>query len=468
MTDPVGTAEAIGSAAVGGVQLLKDELGIPVTGAFGDQREAARAVGEHYADRYGSGQALLDTMRTDPVGFAADAFGVVSGVGGVGRTVTGAAAPARAAAKAAKGKTPSKREIVRKAPSKEALRREANMLYKAAEDAGVRFQGAEYSKFVDQLQTRMMREGMDPVLHPKIARLQSVLTDTRGRNPSLADLEIMRRQFGAAAGDADASTRRLGVIGQEMIDEFVESGSASATGTLKDARKTWARLRKSEIVEKAIERASVSQAGPDVGLRQEFRNLYKAIVSGRKDVRGFSAAEKKAIKAVAEGGAMNNTLRRLGALGGGIGTSRATLNAMVGGSLGYGIGTMMGGPLVGGPIGAAVTAGGGQLAARAARRGTERRADYARALAAHGGEPTAPRAKNGLANGIKNGVNGVHKNGLVRGSRAGIVAAPAGPGAALAGADSPPPQYPNARKAPDGRFYVQDEQGRFREVLPYE
>ena len=49
---------------------------------------------------------------------------------------------------------------------------------------------------------------------------------------------------------------------------------------------------------------------------------------------------------------------------------------------------LVGGPLIGGPIGAALVTGGGNLAARQAQKLTQRRADMARAIAARGETPT--------------------------------------------------------------------------------
>ena len=44
----------------------------------------------------------------------------------------------------------------------------------------------------------------------------------------------------------------------------------------------WSRLKKSEIIDTAIENAGVSQAGLEAGLRNEFRSLWKARNSVRK------------------------------------------------------------------------------------------------------------------------------------------------------------------------------------------
>ena len=177
---------------------------------------------------------------------------------------------------------------------------------------------------------------------------------------------------------------RLGGIGIDLLDDFVEAGSASTGGTLKEARALWARLRKTELLEQAIEKARKSQAGFEVGLRQEFRIIARGIIDKNKKYRGSTPDEVKAINAVVEGEAISNNLRRLGALAGGQDTGRATLNAIAGSGLGYGVGTYIAGPLIGGPIGAGLTYGVGNLAAKKAMDMTERRANLARAIAARG------------------------------------------------------------------------------------
>ena len=78
-TDPVGTAKSIGQTAVGGMQKLKDSLGIPTTNVFGDQRASAEAAGEFFVDRLGGWENIKRTIATDPVGAVADLATVLSG-----------------------------------------------------------------------------------------------------------------------------------------------------------------------------------------------------------------------------------------------------------------------------------------------------------------------------------------------------------------------------------------------------
>lgn len=50
--------------------------------------ETANAIGGMYKERYGTWDAIRHTIKTDPVGFAADLSSVLTGVGGAGRAVT--------------------------------------------------------------------------------------------------------------------------------------------------------------------------------------------------------------------------------------------------------------------------------------------------------------------------------------------------------------------------------------------
>ena len=357
----------------------------------------------------GSGYRLriTDTLRRDPAGVALDLGGLAAG---------GAGAGARAASMSAKfgrhiadidpppPKTrttvPTDREFIAGAPSKEGLRKHGSMLYKAADEAGVRFEGPAYTEFVDRLSVKLMSEGLDPVLYPKTSRIHKIMNETIGTNPSLQELNTLRRQYGDAAESPDPAERRLGKMGRDAVDRFVESSDSATGSVLKEARQTWAQMRKTEVIERAIAKGKKAKAGVEAGLRAEFAKLYRAHIDGNKKMRGFSDAEIKAIGAVADGNMSANVLARIGSLSGGTGSQRNMLNLMAGGGLGYGAGTMIGGPLIGGPLGAGAVAGGANLAQRLAQRGTQQRADMARAVTARGETPeqaAVPTARSGRA-----------------------------------------------------------------------
>ena len=75
--DPIGAAKNAYDLGVGVYSLLTD----------GDEpeEEMARAVGQYYADRYGSLDAVKNSFKTDPVGVALDFASAFSGMGGAVR-----------------------------------------------------------------------------------------------------------------------------------------------------------------------------------------------------------------------------------------------------------------------------------------------------------------------------------------------------------------------------------------------
>ena len=399
-TNPLQTLEGMGSAAVGGIQHAKDAVGIPTLNTFGDQREAGSAAGQYF-QRYHPDN-LATTFRTDPAGTAVDALGALSGAGGAARGAMKLAPhmrgqdlmPLPQGAPQAAPPRMTREQFVEGAPSTAQLKAAGGALFEAAENAGVRFAAKDYTMAVDKMSVRLMKEGLDPVLHPRVARVHALMNETIGNNPSLPDLMILRKQFGAAAKSLDPDERRLASLAIDRLDKFVESGDSATSGVLRDARRLWGQMRRSEILEDAIERGKDAQSGVEAGLRNEFRGLHRAIINKRKDMRGFSADEKAAIKAVAQGNITSNVLRRIGSLSGGSGAQRNMLNLLVGGSAGAGAGGMIAGPF-GSALGAAAVPAIGAAAQKMATRGTQGRADLARAVTARGEPPPTGPSRSG-------------------------------------------------------------------------
>ena len=321
------------------------------------------------------------TMRPEDVKVATDAGDAVRET--VGK-MKGAAAEA---GKRERGT----RAFIEGAPTTEALGKQADVFFEAARKSGVRFSSRDFGPFRRKLVRTLRGEGADKVLHPKIDRLVKLIEDAPpGITPDMGNLMILRRQFGAAASDLDKSTSRLGSIGVDLIDDFVEGGSAPTSAIMKDANRLWARMRKSETIERAIAKADTAQQGFEAGLRAEFKSIYRGIIDGNKKYRGFTPDEVKAIKAVAQGNFTANTLRRIASLSGGSGPQRAMQNLLQGGAVGGGLGFAVGGP-AGAAVGAGIAPLAGHVAGRMAERGTLRRANLARAMAARGETPAQAR-----------------------------------------------------------------------------
>lgn len=83
VTSPQQTAANLTKLGQGAIEIMLDKIGLEdVVNFFGrhpSHQEFARNVGEFFANRYGSEEALMNTMANDPVGFMADAATVIYG-----------------------------------------------------------------------------------------------------------------------------------------------------------------------------------------------------------------------------------------------------------------------------------------------------------------------------------------------------------------------------------------------------
>ena len=422
VSNPIDTLGAIADAGTGGMQLLRDKIGVPTLGLLDDHRDEARAVGEHFSGRYGGGQEILDTFREDPVGAGLDLGGLLTGGAFAGARAPGVAGklaqaitradPVVAAGRgvsrgveAFRNRAPSNKEFISEAPSPDQLQGQASNLFQQAEASGVKFKSDYFKQFAEDTLSTLVDQGADTILSPKVSRVADLLEKAKdqGRSPSIAEMSILRRQFGNAASSADAAERRLAGLAIDKIDDFVEGGAGHVGAQLGEARALWSRLRKSQVIDAAIENAEAAQQGVEAGLRAEFKSLYRA--RDNKKMRGFSKDEMSAIKRVAMGDFTSNTLRRIGSLGGGSGSSRNMLNLLIG------TGT---GAAVGGPVGAVAVPLAGYGAQRAATAMTKNRADLARAITARGAVPkqsAAPRPKTVLDRFLEEGATRRYRPG---------------------------------------------------------
>lgn len=210
---------------------------------------------------------------------------------------------------------------------------------------------------------------------------------------SLHDLELLRRSLRNAAGNTlDKSSQALSAKLVDKLDDAVDALSASqiaASGAsgrpvvdaLKEARSAYRTGMKAQLVEDAMQRAQSAASGMENGLRVEFRKL----VNNPRLARNFTAAEREAIKSVAEGNFTTNALRWLGTFGVPIDQGRNFLGSLTGGGVGATIGGMVGGP-AGATIGGFALPAVGTAAKAGASRATQNLADIAEALVKSGSQ----------------------------------------------------------------------------------
>jgi len=231
------------------------------------------------------------------------------------------------------------------APSKETLKASAQRAYERASAAGVVVSPQSVADLRTRLMTTLGREGIDPTLHPATTAAMRRLGEAEGPL-TLERVETLRRVAKEAqkAATQNPADRRLATMLVDDIDEFIDSlgpadivagDAATATRALRDARNLWSRARKADLVDELIERAQTragahyTQAGMEHALRQEFKTL----ALNERKMRMFTPQERAAIKSIARGSRIENTLRNLGKFDPTTGGMAALISAALGGGL---------------------------------------------------------------------------------------------------------------------------------------
>lgn len=226
-------------------------------------------------------------------------------------------------------------------PTTEQLSAASREAYKRADDSGLAMSEASFEQLKADLSGELKKLGMNEKLHPKATAALEELEKHKGPI-TLQETEMLRRIANDAMDTPEAADQlRAGTI-VDRLDEYVDNvsdvdvvgGDKAGASALKEARALYTRKRKTEDIDRLIERAKLAPSGFENGLRIEFRNLVK---NDRKFKR-FSKEEQEAIRKVATGGNIAS-LTNLSKLVG-----KAAPTGIVSAGIGSGLGALIGGP----------------------------------------------------------------------------------------------------------------------------
>ncbi len=241
----------------------------------------------------------------------------------IGRLAGGILAPIGGALAKESAKTlisgSAKKLLRQAAPSIEGLKTAARGVYKEIDDLGVTVNPSATSRLGAELQTLTKRQGFDSGIHKDVAAALKRFDEVAGKPLSLSEVDILRRVTNAAAASPKPDEARLGKMMISKIDDFLDTaGRNELSGTTKnigakyrDARQLWRRVKKSEQLAEAWDKAELSPAGFENGIRQQFRQILKS----NKQKKGFTKEELKAMRDVVEGTTLRNMSEKLGMLG---------------------------------------------------------------------------------------------------------------------------------------------------------
>lgn len=287
----------------------------------------------------------------------------------------------------------------RSIPTSDALKDAASAAYKAVDNSGAVVGAPAAKTIADDITSMSLSQGIDPTIHPRATAALKRLQEFGAGPKTMQDVQLMRRIIGAVGKSPEADERRIAGIMQNQLDDYLEqlgpqdftNGTPQAATDLAKGNDLYRTAKKTQLIEDTVQKAkdmagpNYSASGYENALRQQFKNL---LVS-KTGLRGFSKAERAAVRQIAMGGPVENALRYLGRFA-------PTGNiSMMSGAVPFLAGTAAGNS-GGGALASLGLMGGGALARRLATGATLGNANLARGLVASGGQ--APRlSPRGLA-----------------------------------------------------------------------
>lgn len=210
-------------------------------------------------------------------------------------------------------------------PGNEELRQAAEAAYKAADDAGVIFRPEGVQRMANDIRVDLAEFGFHPGLQPRVATVLDELERIQNGNVTLKGMDVLRRIADSARKSLDPSEKALGNRIISHIDDFMQNmrpddvltGDAQRAGeALRTARDMWGRMRKSEMVDEAVERASrrAASTGSGGNVDNATRQNIRGILDSPKKSRGLKPDERAAMETVVRGTPTQNALRLAGKL----------------------------------------------------------------------------------------------------------------------------------------------------------
>lgn len=359
---PVGAATALAKTAV-------NPMAKYLTGQFA-AAPVAQAVGG------AAGESTVELARqggADPL--TQSVLGMGAGIGAGALTNVGGKALSTALKNyeqyGVKGLTKGEAPTV---PSSEELKLASNQAYKKADQAGVVFKDTGYKDFVLDLASTVKQAGIDKDIHPKASAALNRLVEEVGKNPTLSEMETLRKVIKGAAASKEPDERRIAQVMVGKLDDFVTNaspkeiiaGDKKGVDALAQARNLWAKSSKSDVIENLMDRADLKSSfytgsGKENAIRAEFRGL----ALNKDKMRLFTKEEQDAIKEVVNGTNVSNALRYLGKL-----APTGVVSGAGSSGLGYAVGGEAGALAVP-AIGYAARMGATHLTGQAAKKAAE-------------------------------------------------------------------------------------------------
>jgi hypothetical protein len=240
------------------------------------------------------------------------------------------------------------------------LKAKAQATYTAMRDAGAVISPKTVTSMVDDMENALMQGGkLNADLHRNTLSVLNDLKALKGKPLGLEEADQYRQLLNDVVSSGTDGTgkinpdamKALGLI--DTLDARIErlgnsdimSGSVDAAPLLKQARQEWGQYRRFDKVQALVERY-----GDTPGV---LKNQVRLLLQNKKAMRGFSDADKTALRNLSQKGGVEGVLRLVGRAG--IDLKNPGAN-FAGPAMGAIAGTMAGDAATGGLVTAGATA----------------------------------------------------------------------------------------------------------------
>lgn len=200
------------------------------------------------------------------------------------------------------------------------IEQRAGRSYTKVTDAGIELNQQSATNLVDKVKAKLDASDYLPETAKDVAAtLNKYDSIVSGGNVSFNDVEQMRRLANGLKGNQDKNTRRLGNVMISTIDDYVATLSpkdvASGAGgidesvkTIMSARKDWRNLSRATTLQDILDISEVRAMSPNASESELIRKGFINLAANKEKMRLFNTDEQNSIKAVANGGPLDDLL----------------------------------------------------------------------------------------------------------------------------------------------------------------
>lgn len=302
------------------VRRISQEVGamlVPGAGPVAKSAKPLSTAAKEFIAALGSGTGAATAEQIAPNNAFAEFAGQMVG----GMTPSGIVRGMRKAAAAA-----PKAEV-----GLEELRNATDAAYGKTRQIAATYKPQAYDNMLVDIINETKADGINADRHKDAYSFLINMIADRGQNLTLAELDQLRQRvrrdlitpsYGNAPKAADA---HFGQIILDNIDKMIANAkpadmaagnAAEATDAILTARSLNTRLKKSELLHDAVEKANLAAAASGSGgnINNALRQQLKGILTNPKKVKAFTASERKMMEDVIKGGKLDNLLRLVGKL----------------------------------------------------------------------------------------------------------------------------------------------------------